>query len=37
MAEEGEEGGPVYKFITDNQEVKTTSRGFSGKATAMYP
>ena len=37
MAEEGEEGGPAYKFITENQEVKTTSRGYSGKAIAQYP
>lgn len=37
MAEEGEEGGPVYKFFTENDGEKTTSRGYSGKATAMYP
>jgi hypothetical protein len=33
MAEE-EEGGPAYKFITENGEEKTTSRGYSGKAIA---
>ena len=37
MAEEEGEGGPAYKFINENQEEKTTSRGYSGKATALYP
>ena len=32
-----EEGGPAYKFITENGEEKTTSRGYSGKAVAQYP
>jgi len=36
MAEE-EEGGPAYQFTTENGEVKTTSRGYSGKAMAKYP
>jgi radial spoke head protein 1 len=36
MAEE-EDGGPKYKFITENSEEKDTSRGYSGKALAMYP
>ena len=35
MAEE--EDGPKYVFITENEEQKTTSRGYSGKAVAMYP
>jgi len=32
MAEE--EDGPKYVFITENEETKTTSRGYSGKAVA---
>ena len=36
MADE-EEGGPKFKFITENGEEKNTSRGYSGKALAMYP
>ena len=36
MAEEGEDG-PKYKFITENGEIKDTSRGYSGKALAQYP
>mgnify|MGYP006109477875 CR=1 FL=1 len=36
MAEE-EEGGPKYVFTTENQEVKDSSRGYTGKALAQYP
>ena len=35
MAEE-EEGGK-YTFTTENGEVKTMSRGYTGKAVANYP
>lgn len=35
MAEE--EGGPKYLFTTENDETKTTSRGYTGKAVAQYP
>ena len=34
---EGEEGGPKYLFTTENDETKTTSRGYTGKAVAQYP
>ena len=37
MAEEGEEGGPKYIFITENGEEKKTSRGYTSKAIAHYP
>lgn len=37
MADEGEEGGPKYIFITENGETKTTSRGYTSKALAQYP
>ena len=36
MADEDDDG-PKYVFITENEETKTTSRGYSGKAVAMYP
>lgn len=32
-----EEGGPKYQFTTENGEVKTTSRGYTGRAVANYP
>ena len=32
-----EETGPAYQFTTENGEIKTTSRGYSGKAIAQYP
>ena len=32
-----EEGGPKYKFTTENGEVKTTSRGYTSKGIADYP
>jgi len=32
-----EEEGPKYKFVTENSEEKTMSRGYTGKATASYP
>jgi len=35
MAEEADEG-VKYQFITENSEKKTTSRGYTGKAQAMY-
>ena len=35
MAEDGER--PGYIFITENQETKSTSRGYNGRATAKYP
>lgn len=34
MAEDGER---KYKLITENREIKDTSRGYTGKATAFYP
>jgi radial spoke head protein 1 len=34
---EEEEGGPRYKFVTENGEVKDTSRGYTGSATVTYP
>ena len=37
MADEGEEGGQKYIFVTENKETKTMSRGFTGRATASYP
>jgi len=36
MAEE-EEGGAKYIFVTENGEIKSMSRGYTGKATASYP
>ena len=33
MAEDGES---KYKLITENRELKDTSRGVTGKATAFY-
>jgi len=35
MAEE--EDGNKYKFVTENGEVKDTSRGYTGSATVTYP
>ena len=35
MAEE--EDGPKYIFITENQEEKSSSRNYNGKAVAKYP
>ena len=35
MAEEGEDGAK-YQLVTENREVKTTSRGFTGQGTATY-
>jgi len=34
MSEEGDQG--KYKLVTENAEVKTTSRGFTGHGTAFY-
>ena len=34
MSDDGER---KYIFITENEETKTTSRGYSGKAIAQYP
>ena len=36
MAEEEGEGNK-YIFVTENGEKKTTSRGYTGKASAAYP
>jgi len=36
MAEENE-GEPQYRFTTENNETKFTSRGYSGRAIANYP
>ena len=36
MADEADDG-PMYVFITENQETKTTSRGYNGRAMAHYP
>jgi hypothetical protein len=32
-----EDDGIKYKIMTENGVTKTTSRGYSGKATAYYP
>ena len=37
MADPGEEGGAQYVFITENQETKSSSRGYNGRALAKYP
>jgi radial spoke head protein 1 len=36
MGENGEDG-PKYLFTTENDETKTTSRDYTGRAVAQYP
>jgi radial spoke head protein 1 len=36
MAEE-DDTGAKYIFVTENREIKSMSRGYTGKATASYP
>ena len=36
MAEDGDDG-PKYYFVTADNEQKTTSRDYTGFATATYP